>query len=433
MKWERLSKKQLQLLTWWMPNSPFQNSNGVIAEGAIRVGKTTVGSLSYILWSMSVFKNQQFIICGKTIGSLRRNVITPLKDILYARGYNLFERKNENTLVVSDGKNRNTYFLFGGRDERSQDLVQGITAAGAFLDEVALMPQSFVEQVLARCSVAGSKLWFNCNPEGPSHWFYLEHVLKYKEKGYVRIHFNLEDNLSLSKEIVYRYKNMFTGIFYERFILGKWAFADGVIYDCYNEAKNTYAEANKKDVLPIAILEHDKVNGGTPFYGCDYGIYNPQVYLEGYKIRKSGDPVPYFYIENEYYYDGRKSMRQKTDSEYVSDFLSFVDDKQCKQVIIDPSASSLIAAMRSEGIAVMKAKNDVNDGIRIVYELMASGHILINKDRCKNLISELGLYIWNDKKTERGIDEPVKQNDHCCDALRYLINSTTNKYEVMRT
>lgn len=432
MKWNKLSKKQLQLLTWWMPNSPFKNANGVIAEGAIRAGKTIVGSLSYILWSMSTFKNQQFIISGKTIGSLRRNVITPLKDILYARGYNLFERKNENVLVVSDGKNRNTYFLFGGRDERSQDLVQGITAAGAFLDEVALMPQSFVEQVLARCSVEGSKLWFNCNPEGPSHWFYINHVLKYKEHKYVRIHFNIEDNLSLSEDIVERYKNMFTGIFYERFILGKWAFADGVIYDCYTEAKNTYTEANKKDVLPISILENDIINGGAPFYGCDYGIYNPQVYLEGYKIRKPNDPIPYFYIENEYYYDGRKSMKQKTDSEYVSDFISFVDNKRYKQVIIDPSASSLIAAMRSEGIEVMKAKNDVNDGIRIVYELMASGHILINKDRCKNLISELGLYIWNEKKTDRGIDEPVKQNDHCCDALRYLINTTTSKYEVMR-
>lgn len=432
MKWNKLSKKQLQLLTWWMSNSPFKNANGVIAEGAIRAGKTIVGSLSYILWSMSTFKNQQFIISGKTIGSLRRNVITPLKDILYARGYNLFERKNENVLVVSDGKNRNTYFLFGGRDERSQDLVQGITAAGAFLDEVALMPQSFVEQVLARCSVEGSKLWFNCNPEGPSHWFYINHVLKYKEHKYVRIHFNIEDNLSLSEDIVERYKNMFTGIFYERFILGKWAFADGVIYDCYTEAKNTYTEANKKDVLPISILENDIINGGAPFYGCDYGIYNPQVYLEGYKIRKQNDPIPYFYIENEYYYDGRKSMKQKTDSEYVSDFISFVDNKRYKQVIIDPSASSLIAAMRSEGIEVMKAKNDVNDGIRIVYELMASGHILINKDRCKNLISELGLYIWNEKKTDRGIDEPVKQNDHCCDALRYLINTTTSKYEVMR-
>ena len=431
MKWNKLSRKQLQLLTWWMPNSPFKNANGVIAEGAIRSGKTTVGSLSYILWSMSTFKNQQFIISGKTIGSLRRNVITPLKDILYARGYSVFERKNDNVLVVSDGKVRNTYFLFGGRDERSQDLVQGITAAGAFLDEVALMPQSFVEQVLARCSVEGSKLWFNCNPEGPSHWFYINHVLKYKEHKYVRIHFNIEDNLSLSEDIVERYKNTFTGIFYERFILGKWAFADGVIYDCYTEAKNTYTEANKKDVLPISILENDIINGGTPFYGCDYGIYNPQVFLEGYKIRKPGDRIPYFYIENEYYYDGRKSMKQKTDGEYVSDFISFVDSKRYKQVIIDPSASSLIAAMRSEGIEVMKAKNDVNDGIRIVYELMASGHILINKDKCPKLISELGLYIWNDKKTDRGIDEPVKQNDHCCDALRYLINTTTNKYEVI--
>lgn len=432
MKWNRLSKKQLQLLTWWMPNSPFKNADGVIAEGAIRAGKTIVGSFSFILWSMSVFNNQQFAICGKTIGSLRRNVVTPLKEVLYSRGYNVYERKGENYLVVSNGTKRNTYFLFGGRDERSQDLVQGITLAGVFLDEVALMPRSFVEQVLGRCSVEGSKFWFNCNPEGPSHWFYVEHVLKYEERNYIRIHFRIEDNLSLSDDIIERYKSMFSGIFYKRFILGEWAFADGVIYDCYTEEKNTYSNASRNEVVPIEIRENDLVNGGCPYYGSDYGVYNPMVYLEGYKVRKKNDPVPYFYIDKEYYYDSRKKMKQKTDIEYVDDFISFVDGKKYKQVIIDPSASSLIAAMRQKGIPVMKAKNEVEEGIRMVYSLLATGHILINKDNCKHLVSELGLYVWNEKKTERGIDEPVKQNDHCCDALRYLVNTTTSKYEVFR-
>ena len=125
-------------------------------------------------------------------------------------------------------------------------------------------------------------------------------------------------------------------------------------------------------------------------------------------------------------------MKQKADTEYVDDFISFVDGKKYKQVIIDPSASSLIAAMRQKGIPVMKAKNEVEEGIRMVYSLFATGHILINKDNCKHLVSELGLYAWNEKKTERGIDEPVKANDHCCDALRYLVNTTTNKYEVFR-
>ena len=430
MKWERLSRKQLQLFTWWMPNSPKKECNGVIAEGAIRSGKTIVGSISFMLWSMSTFKNQQFAICGKTIGSLRRNVLTPLKENLLNRGYKVLERKGENYMIVSDGYTTNTYYFFGGRDERSQDLVQGITLAGVFMDEVALMPRSFVEQTMARCSVDGSKYWFNCNPEGPAHWFYTEAVLKAEELNYLRIHFLLEDNISLSERIIERYKSMFKGIFYKRFILGEWAFADGVIYDCFTEEKNTYTDANRNEVVPIGIRENDIINGGRPYIGCDYGIYNPNVFLEGYKTRKPNDPVPYFYIENEYYYDGRKSMKQKTDKEYVEDFISFVGNKPYQYVIVDPSASSLIAAFRNSGIQVMKAKNDVADGIRMVYTLLANGHILINKDKCPKLIQELGLYVWNEKRSEKGVEEPVKANDHACDALRYLIASTTNKFEI---
>nr|DAJ94246.1 MAG TPA: large terminase [Caudoviricetes sp.] len=431
MKWSKLSNKQMQLLTWWMPESPFSKSNGVIAEGAVRSGKTIVGSFSFMLWSMSVFKNSQLAICGKTIGSLRRNVLTPLKEILVNRGYSVIERKGENYMIVSKGKTSNVYYFFGGRDERSQDLVQGITLAGVFFDEVALMPQSFVEQCMARCSISGAKLWFNCNPSSPSHWFYITHVLKWQERKYLRIHFNIEDNLSLSEDTIERYKSMFQGIFYKRFILGEWAAADGVVYDCFDVNKNTYTEESRDAVLPISIRENDAANGGRAIYGCDYGVYNPCVYLEGYKFRKNGDRTPYFYIDKEYYYDGRKSMKQKTDEEYANDFVSFADGKDIRYVIVDPSASSFIMSLRRKGMPTLKARNDVEDGIKMVYALMSTGHILINKDKCPKLIQELGLYIWDEKKAEKGKEEVVKQNDHCCDALRYLVASVTNSYEVM--
>lgn len=420
----------MQLLTWWMSNSPFFSSDGVIAEGAVRSGKTIVGSLSFILWSMYSFKNNQFAICGKTIGSLRRNVLTPLKDILVNRGYSVIERKGENYMIVSKADISNVYYFFGGRDERSQDLVQGITLAGVFLDEVALMPRSFVEQVLARCSVTGSKFWFNCNPSSPAHWFYIEWVQKAAERNAFRIHFMMEDNLSLSQETINRYKAMFQGIFYKRFILGEWAAADGVVYDCFDVDKNTYTNDSRETIVPIYIRENDAANNGLPIYGCDYGVYNPCVFLEGYKYRKVGDPVPYFYVDREYYYDGRKSMKQKTDEEYSNDFVSFVDNKQIKNVVVDPSASSLIMSLRRKGVPVLKARNDVEEGIRLVYSLMSTGHILINRDNCSKLIQELGLYIWNEKKSEQGKEEVVKQNDHCCDALRYMIASVTSPYEV---
>lgn len=429
MKWTTFSKKQLQLLTWWTDNSPYKDCNGVICEGAIRSGKTQVGTLSFLIWSMQKFDKTQFGICGKTVGSLRRNVIGPLKEMLFTRGYKVIDRQSENKLIVSKGKKLNTYYLFGGRDERSQDLIQGITLAGIFLDEVALMPRSFVEQALARCSITGSKAWFNCNPEGPSHWFYVEHVKKYKEMKWLRLHFSLDDNLSLSEEVKERYKNNFTGIFYQRFILGEWAFADGVVYDCFTMAKNTYTNANKASVVPIEILENDP-QGGYPYYGSDYGVFNPMVFLEVYKYRKKGDPVPYFYVENEYYWNSRKEMKQKTDEEYIADLKQFIGDKYYKMLIIDPSASSLIVAANKTGIKTMKANNDVEEGISMVHTLVNTGHVLVNADNCPNLVNEFGLYIWDEKKGEKGKEQPVKENDHALDALRYVINTTTMAYEI---
>lgn len=431
IEFKTFSRKQLQLLSWWSEGSPFSEYEGIIAEGAVRSGKTIIMSLSFILWSMSRYNRESFSLCGKTIGSLRRNVITPLKEALINRGFKVLDRQNDNCLVITKGNKLNTYYLFGGRDERSQDLIQGITLAGVLLDEVALMPRSFVEQALARCSVAGSKLWFNCNPEGPNHWFYVEHILKSKEKKYLRLHFALDDNPSLSDNIKERYKSMFSGIFYRRFILGEWAFADGVVYDCYDEAKNTYTNENREKVLPIYIRENDLINGGLPYYGCDYGVLNPMVYLEVYKYKKQGDTVPYFFVENEYYYNSRKSMIQKTDQEYLNDLINFIDGKRYKGLIIDPSASSMIAACNKSGILTLKADNSVEEGIRRVYSLLNTGHIIINKDNCPNLINELGLYVWDQKKGENyGKEQVVKQNDHALDALRYVIQTTTFDYEI---
>lgn len=429
MRWKTFSKNQIKLLTWWLPNSPYSQCDGIIAEGAIRSGKTVCMGLSFIFWSMAASDGENFLIGGKTIASLRRNVITPLKNSLINRGYKVHDSKSDNMLIISKGNKTNYYYLFGGRDERSQDLVQGITAKGVFLDEVALMPRSFVEQCMARCSVEGSKFWFNCNPEGPQHWFYTEQVLRYKELNYYRLHFSLEDNPSLSKHIIERYKRSFQGIFYKRFILGEWAFADGVIYDCFAEEKNCYTNSNKKEVLPIAIQENDP-DGGYPYFCSDYGVLNPMVYLEMYKVRLKDDPVPHFYFENEYYYDGRKTMKQKTDEEEIVALLELIGDRYYQSLIIDPSASSLIAAAWKNGIPVIKAKNDVLEGIHLVYTLMATGHIHINKDNCPNLINELGLYIWNAKRGEIGKEEPIKQNDHACDAMRYGIATTTYKAEV---
>lgn len=425
IKYKPFSKKQLQLLTWWLPESPYTNYNGVIAEGAVRAGKTIIMGLSFILWSMSKGNGINYAICGKSISSTRRNIIEPLIDMLKQRKFRIVDRRGEGKLYVTKGEITNTYYIFGGKDERSASMIQGITLGGVLLDEVALMPRSFVEQAMARCSVEGSKFWFNCNPEGPQHWFKLEHVDKAKERKLLRLHFCLEDNPSLSKEIIERYKSMYTGIFYKRFILGIWAFADGVVYDMLTD-ENYYNNENKNKVVPIKILEGDI----KPIYGVDFGTANPQVYLEVFSYRNPEKKEVEFYVEREWVWNSRKQLRQRTPEEYVREFAKWrKEEYRC--LCIDPSATPLKAAHMKAGDKFMNAKNDVMEGIACLSVLFSQNRIHINEDNCPTLCSELGLYKWNEKRVDAGKDEVVKENDHCCDALRYAIMTTTPMYDIL--
>lgn len=255
------SRKQKQVLTWWCKESPVHDMDGVIADGAIRSGKTISMSLSFVMWAMSTFTGQNFAMCGKTIGSFRRNVLFWLKLMLRSRGYSITDHRADNLLTIRKDGKENYFYIFGGKDERSQDLIQGITLAGVFFDEVALMPESFVNQATGRCSVKGSKFWFNCNPDGPYHWFkqnWIDKSTGYlgKEetarrmqqaaaegkdpglKDILYLHFTMDDNLSLDEEIKARYRSMYVGVFFKRYIMGLWAAAEGIIYDMFDENKH---------------------------------------------------------------------------------------------------------------------------------------------------------------------------------------------------
>ena len=234
-KFTPFSRKQKMVLEWWMPGSPYADMEGIICDGSIRSGKTTVMSLSFVMWAMETFDGENLALCGKTIQSLRRNVIRQLKNMLLSRGYQVEEHRSENYLIIRKGPVENTFYLFGGKDEGSQDLVQGITLAGVFFDEVALMPESFVNQATGRCSKKGFKFWFNCNPEGPDHYFKTEWIDKRTEKKLIRIHFNMYDNLSLAPEVIESYERRYKGVFYDRFIRGLWVLASGLIFRYFAE------------------------------------------------------------------------------------------------------------------------------------------------------------------------------------------------------
>ena len=299
-QFQPFSQRQKQILTWWMPDSPVKDYDGIIADGAIRSGKTVCMSLSFVFWAMENFNGQNFAMCGKTIGSFRRNVLFWLKLMLKSRGYKVADHRADNLVEISRKGVTNYFYIFGGKDERSQDLIQGITLAGVFCDEVALMPESFVNQATGRCSVTGSKYWFNCNPDGPYHWFkvnWIDKAIGYlgkkkaaklqeeaKAKGaelnlkkLLYVHFTMDDNLSLSEAIKARYRSMYNGVFFKRYIEGLWAMAEGIIYDMFSQDKNVV------DAEVIAAEYRQRTGRefwiGDKYVSCDYGTQNPTAFL----------------------------------------------------------------------------------------------------------------------------------------------------------
>lgn len=408
-RWSPFSKKQLKVLTWWMPESPHRDKDAVICDGSVRAGKTVSMSFSYVCWATQSFNGEQFGMAGKTIGSLRRNVVGPLKRMLKSRGYRVHDDFTANVLTISRDDKVNQFFLFGGKDERSQDLIQGITLAGMFFDEVALMPQSFVNQATARCSVDGSKFWFNCNPAGPYHWFKLEWLDCLKKKNALHLHFTMEDNLSLSEKIRERYKTKYSGIFYKRFILGLWVLAEGIIYDMWDDDENTFDD---EDLVPgFKML-------ARRYIPSDYGTSNPMVFLD---VWDDGDTC---WVLNEYYYDGRARGVQKDDSQYADDFDEFVGGEDPPlYVVLDPSAASFKVALRNRGYRVKDADNDVEDGIRNVSTMMKRRKLRVHKRNCPNFLKERASYIWDEKAGLKGTEKPVKSQDHAMDAIRYFVKT----------
>lgn len=404
-KFQPFSKKQRKVLNWWTEDSPVKDYDGIIADGAIRSGKTVSMSLSFVLWAMCSFNGQNFAMCGKTIGSFRRNVLFWLKLMLRSRGYRVTDHRADNLVVISWGNVENYFYIFGGKDERSQDLIQGITLAGVFFDEVALMPESFVNQATGRCSVDGSKYWFNCNPDGPYHWFKQNWIDKQKEKHLLYLHFTMDDNLSLSEKVKARYRSMYTGVFYRRYILGLWAMAEGIIYDMFSEERHVADPETFSD----SLLD------GNRYVSCDYGTQNATVFL---LWNQGTDGI--WYCTREYYYSGREEGQQKTDAEYADDLESWLSGADINAVIVDPAAASFIVELKKRGYRVIKAKNDVADGIRLVATKLNLLKIVFS-NICQNTIKEFASYIWDAKAAEHGEDKPVKQYDHAMDAVRYFV------------
>lgn len=341
-----------------------------------------------------------FALCGKTIRSLKRNVILPLMKTLIELGFDVELKKSENILIVTYKEVINRFYLFGGKDEMSASLIQGITLAGVFFDEVALMPRSFVEQSLARCSVEGSTFWFNCNPEYPGHWFYREWIKKCRKKNALYLHFEMKDNPSLSKNMIKRYESLYSGAFYERFIKGRWVATTGAVYPFMD-----------KDEAFVAVPE-ERFNEYA--VSCDYGTVNPASFGLWGRVKDT------WYRIDEYYFNSRTEGYQKTDEEHYNSLSELIGDRKVLGVAVDPSAASFIETIRRHNkFNVIPARNNVIDGIRMVSTALKNGDIKIC-DNCTDSIREFSLYRWEEKG---GTDAPVKENDHAMDDIRYFVST----------
>lgn len=393
-------------MTWW--NQPaYKDKNGIICDGSVRSGKTLSMGIGYVIWAMTNFDKTNFAICGKTIAAVRRNVISYLP--AWLEGIcDIKEHLSQNKLIITMGSHTNTFYLFGGKDESSASLVQGMTLGGVLLDEVALMPRSFVEQVLARCSITGSKFWFNCNPEGPTHWFYLEWIKKRTDKNMLFLHFTMADNLSLDDEVRERYENLYTGVFYSRYILGLWVRAEGLVYPMFSE--NTHVIDY---VRMLQDAKQARINPRHRYYvAIDYGTVNPfSAGLYDY------NPVTKKAIRfRELYYKGGSANRCDNE-EYYKMLRTLIGDYPIQYIVIDPSAASMIETIQKYGeYIVMKADNDVLNGIQDVTKYLNAGVIAIDKS-CRDMIDEFHAYSWDEESTE---DKVIKENDHAMDELRYF-------------
>lgn len=402
MRFETFSQTQLKALTWWSDSSPYRELDAIICDGAVRSGKTLCMGLSFVCWATRRFDGERFAMCGRTISSIRRNLLSALLPVLSDIGFSVEDRVSKNQIVIGYRGRHNTFYLFGGKDEASQALIQGVTLAGALLDEAALMPRSFVEQACARCSVSGSKLWFNCNPENPWHWFYSEWIKKTDEKRALYLHFNLEDNPALSRKVIQRYRAMFSGVFYRRFILGEWVAAEGRIYDFFDE---TMLQKPPEGCTRYAM-------------SCDYGTANP------FSLGLWGCKNGVWYRLREYYYDSRKAGRQKTDAEYVAETKRLAGDLKLSYIVVDPSAASFIEALARADMPAVKADNDVVAGIRTTADMLKNGRLVICRG-CADAVREFGLYCWGE--SAGGRDAPVKHNDHAMDEIRYFAVSVAEE------
>lgn len=383
----------------------FQGSTAAfnIWKGSVSSGKTVASAV--FRWVDYCINGPAgpLLMVGKTEMTLKRNVIN---ELIAAYGKAVYV-KNHNCYIFG----RECYMV-GASDERAEQKIRGLSLAGAYCDEISLYPESFVQMLKNRLRIKGAMMFGTMNPDNPNHFINIDLIHNEEITDKTIWYSTMDDNPYLDPGYVQRTKTLYpkNSMWYKRYILGIDCLAEGAIYDMWDE---------KRHVKDIPDLQNWKW-----YVGIDYGTNNPCVFL------MIGVHNGEAYVAGEYYYDASKHARQKDDAEYARDLQTFIGNVNIESVIIDPSALSFKVAIRKLGIRVRDANNTVLDGIRTVARLLASDKLHVNKT-CVNLIKEMSGYVWDAKAQEKGIDAPMKVNDHAMDSLRYTIFTILGKGEAV--
>lgn len=405
----------------WKPFSPkaldfISNSNARlnIAHGAVRSSKTISGTVRWLTY-IAEGPPGDLAMLGRTTATLQRNVLNDLFDTVGPSNYKWVNRQQGELLMLG-----RRIYCFGANNEDAESKIRGATFAGALCDEVNLYPQSVFNQLMARLSVEGAKCFCNCNPDSPYHWFYTDYITNDKIEDKKIWKFLMEDNLSLSQSYIKSLKQMYTGVWYERMILGNWVAAEGRVYDMFEPSihmDDTRALLKKEDVHPNAIRW---------IVGCDYGTSTVMSWGL-YACLPDGK----VYKVKEFYYDATKTKKQKTDAEFLEEFNQWISEEVVNgvppkpwAVYCDPSAASWKVTLMQAGYRVFNANNDVINGIRYVSTCISTNKYIIDKS-CVNTEKEYMSYVWDPMAQRVGQDKPLKEHDHTCDTDRYVLYTTS--------
>jgi PBSX family phage terminase large subunit len=388
-------------------------------EGSIRSGKTYSSILAFLIFIAGAPHGGEIVIVGKNRDSIYRNIFKPIEE---AAGLSLFKGqvhyRNGATTAIILGR---MVHVIGANDAKAESKIRGMTVAGAYVDEVTVLPREFFMQLTGRMSVDGAQLFGTTNPDSPAHWLKVDYLDKMRTlPHWRRFHFTMEDNPSLSQSFIEERKREFTGLWYKRFILGLWVSAEGAIYDMWDPDLHVVEWQNLPRMRQLIGV------------GVDYGTTNATAgLLLGLSDEKQfGRPASRLYMIDEFRYDSRATGQRLSDAQLSARFakwlqephLPYRTDLEIENIFLDPSAASFRQQLWNDDIPTRKAVNDVNYGIGLTAALLSQQHLAV-ADRCNGFITEAPGYAWDSKKSDQGLDVPVKVADHSLDGGRYVLTS----------